>query len=269
MKEIVKEKTMDMNTAVSLLNIKEDVLEDEVSGSKINSVSEAITPRTHNGKAKQAKSMRMKTEVNTYEKLLASAVKKLGCTANELTGWLNKLRNTPEAVQYNALRLITKHELDPFVDEITILQYEDGYWQAFITIDGWSKLINSHPAFSGISFTESSELVSGVPTWMGCAIYRNDRVVPIDVKEYFCEIQTEHEIWKEMPRRMLRHRVMAQCARLAFGISIPENIKTVKLAQENAAHITKQKEHSKKMSQTENLKIHLNKNLEKKCTQLL
>ena len=100
--------------------------------------------------------------------------------------------------------------------------YEDGHWQAFITIDGWSKLINSHPAFNGISFTESTELVGGIPAWMGCAIYRNDRVVPIEVKEYLCEIQTEHSVWQAMPRRMLRHRVIAQCARLAFGVSMPE-----------------------------------------------
>jgi len=207
---------------VGLLNIKEDLLKEEVSSPKINSISETVTPRTPNGKGKQAKSTRIKTEVSTYEKLLASAVKKLGCTASEMTSWLNKITNTPEAVQHNALRLITKHELDPFVDEISILQYEDGHWQAFITIDGWSKLINSHPAFSGISFTESTELVDGVPTWMGCAIYRNDRVVSIEVKEYLCEIQTEHSIWQEMPRRMLRHRVIAQCARLAFGVSVPE-----------------------------------------------
>jgi hypothetical protein len=146
----------------------------------------------------------------------------LGCTAEELTAWLNEVPNTPEAVQLNALRLIGKHELDPFADEISIHQYEDGHWQAFITIDGWSKLINSHPAFSGISFTESDELVSGVPSWMGCAIYRSDRVVPIEVKEYLCEIKTEHSIWKDMPRRMLRHRVIAQCARLAFGVSVPD-----------------------------------------------
>ena len=59
---------------------------------------------------------------------------------------------------------------------------------------------------------------------MGCAIYRHDRVVPIEVKEYLCKIQTEHSIWKEMPRRMLRHRVIAQCARLAFGVSVPEQL---------------------------------------------
>jgi hypothetical protein len=54
-------------------------------------------------------------------------------------------------------------------------------------------------------------------------------VVPIEVKEYLCEIQTEHSIWKDMPRRMLRHRVIAQCARLAFGVSVPEQ----KIQQQN------------------------------------
>jgi RecT family len=213
---------MDMNTAVSLLNIKEDLLDDEVSDFKINQSGDEVNLVTSNGKAKQARSKKIKTELSTYEKLLASAIKKLGCTASELTAWLNKAPNTPEAVQHNALRLIGKYELDPFADEISIHPYEDGHWQAFITIDGWSKLINSHPAFSGISFTESDELISGVPSWMGCAIYRHDRVVPIELKEYLSEIQTEHSIWKDMPRRMLRHRVIAQCARLAFGVSIPE-----------------------------------------------
>ena len=213
---------MDMNTAMSLLNIKEDLLNDEVSDFEISQKIEGVNSADTNGKAKQARSKRIKTEPNTYDRLLAAAIKKLGCTANELTAWLNQTPNTPEAVQHNALRLIGKHELDPFTDEISIYQYEDGHWQAFITIDGWSKLINSHPAFSGISFTESNELVGGVPTWMSCTIYRNDRVVPIEVKEYLCEIQTEHSIWKEMPRRMLRHRVIAQCARLAFGVSVPE-----------------------------------------------
>ena len=213
---------MDMNTAVSLLNIKEDLLDDEASGVEINKSSQGVNTETSNGKAKQVRSKKIKTELATHEKLLATAIKKIGCTTGELIAWLNQIPNTPEAVQLNALRLIVKHGLDPFADEISIHQYEDGHWQAFITIDGWSKLINSHPAFSGISFTESNELVGEIPTWMGCAIYRNDRVVPIEVKEYLCEIQTEHSIWKDMPRRMLRHRVIAQCARLAFGVSVPE-----------------------------------------------
>jgi hypothetical protein len=257
MKAIVKEKTMDINTAVRLLNIKEDLLKDEVSCSRTNSISESVTPITHNVKAKQAKSTRIKTEVSTYEKLLASAVKKLGCTASELTTWLNQNPNIPEAVKHNALMLISKYELDPFTDEIAINQYEDNQWQAFITIDGWSKIINNHPSFSGISFNESNELISGVPTWMRCAIYRSDRVVPIEVKEYLCEIQTEHSIWNDMPRRMLRHRVIAQCARLAFGVSVPERKKGLKLVNGDGETIKIQNNCKKIVSQTEKLKINL------------
>ena len=37
-------------------------------------------------------------------------------------------------------------------------------------------------------------------------------------------MKTEHPSWKQMPRRMLRHRVIQQCARMAFGISAPEYI---------------------------------------------
>jgi len=254
---MVKEKKMDMNTAVSLLNIKEDLLNEEVGSFEISQKSERVNSVAPNGKAKQARSKKIKTEVGTYEKLLASAIKKIGCTTGELTAWLNQTPNTPEAVQHNALRLINKHSLDPFSDEISIQQYEDGHWQAFITIDGWSKLINSHPAFSGISFTESSELVGGLPTWMGCIIYRTDRVVPIEVKEYLCEIQTMHSIWKDMPRRMLRHRVIAQCARLAFGISVPENKRFDQAKKGIKEQVIKLGSLQTKHSQIEKLKAHL------------
>jgi len=249
---------MDMNTAVSLLNIKEDLLDDEVNGFEINRRSEGVNTETSNRRAKQTRIKRAKSEIGTYENLLAFAVKKLSCTASELTSWLNKLKNTPEAAQHNALRLITKHGLDPFADEIAIHQYEDGHWQAFITIDGWSKLINSNPAFNGISFTESDELVGGVPVWMGCTIYRNDRVVPIEVKEYLCEIQTEHSIWKEMPRRMLRHRVIAQCARLAFGISIPESSNQVDSKKINLKVTFNSNSKGAKTCQMDKLKAYIN-----------
>lgn len=246
-----------MNTAVSLLNIKEDLLDDEVSDFVMNRKNERVNPEVPKRIAKQARSTRVKTEPNTYDKLRASAIKKLGCTASELTAWLNQIPNTPEATQLNALRLIAKHALDPFSDEISILQYEDANWQAFITIDGWSKLINSHPAFSGISFTESTELVGGIPAWMECTIHRNDRVVPIKVKEYLCEIQTEHSIWKDMPRRMLRHRVIAQCARLAFGVSVPESYATSKSKTVNPKYLGQSKLQILKQSRVDTLKAQL------------
>ena len=141
-----------MNTAVSLLNIKEDLLDDEAVSIAVNSSTKEFAPASASGKARVAKAKKIKVEIKPFERLLASASKKLGCTTNELCNWLNHIPSTPETVQQNALRLITKHSLDPFFDEIAINQYEDGHWQAFITIDGWSKFINEHRAFNGISW---------------------------------------------------------------------------------------------------------------------
>jgi hypothetical protein len=60
----------------------------------------------------------------------------------------------------------------------------------------------------------------GIPIWMECCIYRKDRILPIVIKEYFDEVKSEHPGWKELPRRMLRHRAIQQCARLAFNIGL-------------------------------------------------
>jgi hypothetical protein len=79
--------------------------------------------------------------------------------------------------------------------------------------------MNDHPQYAGMSLRDSTELIEKIPTWMECTIYRNDRILPIVIKEYFEEVRTDHPSWQQMPRRMLRHRVIQQCARLAFNIS--------------------------------------------------
>ena len=89
------------------------------------------------------------------------------------------------------------------------------------------KLINQDPQFAGMTFKESPELELDIPLWMECSIYRHDRILPITVKEYSSEIKTEHLLWKTMPRRMLRHRSIQQCARLAFSIHIADQPSTV------------------------------------------
>ena len=133
--------------------------------------------------------------------------------------WLDQHLGIPLYPQVQLLRLANKHQLDPLSDEITLLQNQDQFYQPFITIDGWSKLINNHPQYAGMSLRDSTELIKGVPTWMECTIYRNDRILPIVIKEYFEEVRTDHLSWQKMPRRMLRHRVIQQCARIAMGVS--------------------------------------------------
>ena len=154
--------------------------------------------------------------------VLIAAAKAIGMRANELETWLASYPNLSINTRTITLQLITQHRLDPKADEIDLVQYEAGQWQALITVNGWAKLINAQPAFCGIEFAESKEHDGAIPRWMSCTIYRTDRVKPITVKEYLVELKTEHPCWQVMPRRMLRHRAMQQCARLAFGITVPE-----------------------------------------------
>jgi hypothetical protein len=107
--------------------------------------------------------------------------------------------------------------LDPLCEEIGFTQYEDGQWQVFITIEGCSKLLNQHPQFNGLHFTQAATLIDDLPEWIECSIYRKDRQVPTTVREYLSEVRGENEIWKKMPRRMLRHRALQQCVRLAIA----------------------------------------------------
>ncbi len=159
-------------------------------------------------------------------KILSTAINTLCQTLNldpeEVQLWLDQHLGVPLYPQVQLLRLANKYQLDPLSDEIALLQNQDQTYQPFITIDGWSKLINNHPQYAGMSLRDSTELIDGIPTWMECTIYRNDRILPIVIKEYFEEVRTNHSSWQQMPRRMLRHRVIQQCARLALGISANE-----------------------------------------------
>jgi hypothetical protein len=106
--------------------------------------------------------------------------------------------------------------LDPLNEEIGFTQYEDGHWQVFITMEGYSKLLNHNSQFNGLVFTQSDAFIDGVRKWIECAIYRRDRILPITVREYFIEVREENTIWQKIPRRMLRHRALQQCVRLAI-----------------------------------------------------
>jgi len=115
------------------------------------------------------------------------------------------------------LRMMQSLHLDPLCEEIGFTQYDDGHWQVFITIEGCSKLLNQHPQFNGLVFHQADTLVEGIPEWIECSIYRRDRIMPITVREYLMEVRGENTIWQKMPRRMLRHRALQQCVRLAMG----------------------------------------------------
>ena len=142
----------------------------------------------------------------------------IGVEADELQAWIDLQIAVPAKSILALLRVAKQYELDPLQEEVLLTQYDD-HWQVSISVDGWIKLINRHPAFAGMSFTESPETDQGLPLWMECMIYRSDRAIPTTVREYLTEVKTDSDIWKKMPRRMLRHRTLQQCARLAFAIN--------------------------------------------------
>ena len=151
------------------------------------------------------------------DKELARAAAGLGIDEEELKAWIDLQMDVPAKTILSLLRMMQNLHLDPLCDEIGFTQYDDGQWQVFITIEGCSKLLNQHPQFNGLVFNQSDTLIDGVPEWIECTIHRKDRTLPTTVREYLTEVRGENPIWQKMPRRMLRHRALQQCVRLAIA----------------------------------------------------
>jgi hypothetical protein len=149
-------------------------------------------------------------------KEIASAASVLEINKLELKAWIDLQIEVPAKTILAMLRTMQHWHLDPLKEEIGFTQYENGNWQVFISIDGCSRLLNEHTQFNGLVFNQADTLVEGVPEWMECSIYRRDRIMPITVREYFVEVRNSHEMWQKMPRRMLRHRALQQCVRIAL-----------------------------------------------------
>jgi len=141
----------------------------------------------------------------------------LGIDEGDLKAWVDLQIEVPAKTILSLLRMMQNLHLDPLCDEIGLTQYDDGQWQVFITIEGCSKLLNQHPQFNGLVFNQADTLIDGVPEWIECSIYRKDRTLPTTVREYLMEVRSENSIWQKMPRRMLRHRALQQCVRLAIA----------------------------------------------------
>jgi len=154
------------------------------------------------------------------QKEMIVVAKLIGLDPLELFAWMDLFEAVPEKNWLCLLRMILEYRLDPLKEELFLHCYDNGQWQVLISVDGWIKLISRNPYFVGMTFTESSQMINDIPTWIECAIYRSDRTLPMVIREYFVEVKQETPIWQKMPRRMLRHRALQQCARLSFEIAL-------------------------------------------------
>lgn len=112
-----------------------------------------------------------------------------------------------------------QYGLNPFTKEIYAFPDERGGITPIVSIDGWVRIINEKPTISGIEFTQGTETNGdgAEDHYIECTISRSDRVVPVTVREYFKECYRDTGPWNSHPRRMLRHKALIQCARVAFG----------------------------------------------------
>lgn len=120
--------------------------------------------------------------------------------------------------QMMALLIVAEqHNLNPWTKEIYAFPDSRNGIVPVVGVDGWSRILNSAPQFDGMDFNEGELTGAEVPAWIECVIHRKDRSHPTKAKEYFVECKRDTQPWKSHPRRMLRHKAMIQCARLAFG----------------------------------------------------
>lgn len=118
--------------------------------------------------------------------------------------------------QITALMIVAdQFGLNPWTKEIYAFPDKNNGIVPVVGVDGWARIINEHPAFDGMDFNEGGN--GSMPDWIECVIYRKDRTHPIKLKEYMAECKRPVGPWQSHPRRMLRHKAMIQCARLAFG----------------------------------------------------
>ena len=132
-------------------------------------------------------------------------------------------RDAQNQEQVIALLVVAdQYKLNPFTREIYAFPAKGGGVVPIVGIDGWLRIINDHPQYDGMEFRESDERTTvgkskPAPEWMECIIYRKDRSHPAVMREYLEEVYRSTDPWNQTTTRMLRHRCIMQCARVAFG----------------------------------------------------
>ena len=118
-------------------------------------------------------------------------------------------KGTVNDSQMTALLIVAnQYGLNPWTKEIYAFPDKSNGIVPIVGVDGWARILNENPQFDGIEFDLDDEKCT-------CRIYRKDRSKPISVTESMSDMGP----WKTHPKRMLRHKAMIQCARLAFGFT--------------------------------------------------
>ena len=151
--------------------------------------------------------------------LLARMAERFGVDAQKMMTTLKStaFKGDVSNEQMMALLIVAEqYGLNPWTKEIYAFPDKNNGIVPVLGVDGWARIMNEHPMFDGMEFVEG-ETENKLPEWIECTIYRKDRAHPVRVREYMSECKRGTGPWGSHPRRMLRHKAMIQCARMAFG----------------------------------------------------
>lgn len=121
--------------------------------------------------------------------------------------------------EFAALVVVAEaYKLNPLLKEIYAFPQKGGGIVPVVSVDGWISLMNRHPQFDGIHFKDIPDDKGNLAA-VETTIWRKDRTRPTCVIEYLSECRRDTDPWRKAPARMLRHKSLIQCNRIAFGFS--------------------------------------------------
>jgi phage recombination protein Bet len=147
--------------------------------------------------------------------LIARMAERFGVDADKMLATLKAtaFKGDVSNEQMMALLVVAEqYRLNPWTKEIYAFPDSRNGIVPVVGVDGWARIINERPELDGIDFNEAED-----GSWIECVIHRKDREHPTKVREWMAECKRGTQPWQSHPRRMLRHKALIQCARIAFG----------------------------------------------------
>ena len=129
---------------------------------------------------------------------------------------------TPEEMM-TLLVICDQYKLNPFTRQVYAFA-KGGKVVPIVSVDGWLAIINRQPDYDGLTvrFSDKEIEIGGIkmPEYCECSIRRKGMSQPIAIPEFAREcFVPKSAVWAQFPRRMLRHKAIIQCARVAFGLA--------------------------------------------------
>lgn len=116
------------------------------------------------------------------------------------------------------LMVCNEYKLNPFTREIFAFPTRSGGIQPVVSIDGWVRLVTTHPKYAGMEIKMDMDPdKKSLPVSVTVQIFRNDNIRVPPITEYYDECYRNTEPWNKMPKRLMRHKGIKEAGRVAFG----------------------------------------------------